>query len=537
MALDLVVLTSPDAPGARFAMVERAQLIEAAEMLQQVGGGSTSLALDVKQVADQRADAVIFQTAGAAGLAAFAPVAGVFIETTIVATAIVRIARIYGVSLTRKEAGKFVKDMAFALGFWQASALIGEKVLATAVEATGVGYVGAAALDSIFTAAVAFALCTAAKLYFGSGMKKGDLRRVVRSSFRQANRRFRDKEEFRTLTVNARAATPSFDQMSQILRSRFGRDILQRLALTMPLVAADFADYLETTRGSAEALTPAALKSLDQETGLVRELWSLARSSVDTDKLLRLAAEPDSALAPLDRLAGLPGGDETVALMPEPCAPRFVFPPGHPIPRVIYARHPLAPRIYYPFAQFHRLTFEHKVCEALVLLESLGAQRLSVHHTVGMSEEIAASVAASFSEAVTPGPSNKANIIRSEGSASAVARSSESSEILFEATYAGHTPKIPDGLVWYEHEPTWQRVAEARLHQGLTSFNLHVRYTDSFGIDGRLAAKFSSLPGLGAHINLGGAFSEFEATEWRISGLFGGGPPDEGQGGELVRLA
>jgi uncharacterized protein (DUF697 family) len=522
-------------------MVERAQLIEAAEMLRQVGGGSTSLALDVKQMADRRADAVILQAAGAAGLAAFAPVAGVALETTIVAAAIVRIARIYGVSLTRKEAGKFAVDMAFALGFWQASALLGEKVLATAIEATGAGYVGAATLDSVFTAAVAFALCTAAKLYFGSGMKKGDLRRVVRSSFRQARKRFRDPRELRTLTTTARMANPSYDHVSQILRSRFGRDILQRLALTTPLVATDLADYLQTTQGSAQALTPAALKRLDEESGLIRELWSLAQSSVETDRLLRLAAEPDSALAPLDMLAGLPGGDKTVALMPEPSARHFVFPPGHPAPHVIYARHPLAPHIFYPLAHFHRLTFEHKVCEALVLLESLGARQLSVHHVTGMSSDVAASVTASFSGAMKPGsspaPSNGPDIVLSEGSAAAVARSSESSEMLFEATYEGHAPTMPDRLVWYEHEPAWQHIAEARLHRGLSSFNLHVRYTDSFGIDGQLAAGFRSLPGLGAHLSLGGAFHDFEATEWHITGMFGDDPPGEGQGTVQVQPA
>jgi hypothetical protein len=187
-----------------------------------------------------------------------------------------------------------------------------------------------------------------------------------------------------------------------ILQSSFGRNIIQRLALATPLLAADLADYLETTDAAAKALTPAALKRLDKETGLVRELWSLARSSVDVDKLVRLSAEPDSAFALLDRLGGLSGGGEVVALMPEPSAELFVFPPGHPAPNVVYARHPLAQRIFYPLAQFHRLTFEHKVFEAVVLLQSLGARHLNVRHIVGMSADMTASVATALRTPMTP---------------------------------------------------------------------------------------------------------------------------------------
>jgi hypothetical protein len=89
---------------------------------------------------------------------------------------------------------------------------------------------------------------------------------------------------------------------------------------------------------------------------------------------------------------------------------------------------------------------------------------------------------------------------------------------------------MPSGLVWYNHEPTWHHVAEARLHHGLTSFNLHVKYTDSFGIDARLANNFSALHGLGTHINLGGTFRDFEVTDWCISGSFSGAAAEDPRG-------
>ena len=46
----------------------------------------------------------------------------------------------------------------------------------------------------------------------------------------------------------------------------------------------------------------------------------------------------------------------------------ITFPPGHPRNRVLYIGHPASPSIYYPMADFHRVTFEHKFCEVIEML-------------------------------------------------------------------------------------------------------------------------------------------------------------------------
>ena len=58
------------------------------------------------------------------------------------------------------------------------------------------------------------------------------------------------------------------------------------------------------------------------------------------------------------------------------------FPPGHPQDGVLYVGHPAVREIYYPTAQFHRLTFEHKLSEAIELLMALGAIEINVEHQV-----------------------------------------------------------------------------------------------------------------------------------------------------------
>jgi hypothetical protein len=180
-----------------------------------------------------------------------------------------------------------------------------------------------------------------------------------------------------------------------------------------------------------------------------------------------------------------------------------VLPPGHPREGVVYVGNPVDPPLYYPAAQFHRLTFEHKLAEAVRLLVALGATELEVRHVAGWSREVAGRIH-------VPIPS-KGMVVGGDGDE----RSSSSSALLFRATLDGGDPWLPDDLGWYPHEPTWRQVADARMRHGLRDFELAVRYVDDFGVNGSLsvaAQKFG--------VSLGGAFEEHRSTEWRITGTF-----------------
>ena len=58
-----------------------------------------------------------------------------------------------------------------------------------------------------------------------------------------------------------------------------------------------------------------------------------------------------------------------------------------------------------------------------------------------------------------------------------VGRKANAQTLLFEATLEGAaTPHVPDGLVWYPHENTWQIIARSRIEAGLSDFSLAVVY-------------------------------------------------------------
>ena len=185
-------------------------------------------------------------------------------------------------------------------------------------------------------------------------------------------------------------------------------------------------------------------------------------------------------------------------------ARQLTFPPGHPRSRVIYVGHPAVPEVYCTIADFHRVTFQHKFSEAIDLLMHLGATSIRVEHVRGWSKEFSTLLSVPLGQAGTVGT----------GEARAAGRSD--SHLLYEATLSGASePTLPDSLVWYPHEPTWQSVAKGRISFRLREFSLMVTYDDDFGVNAGLKAlAFKS------GFEVGGKFEDHEATTWRIAGRF-----------------
>ncbi|MFO0760492.1 MAG: hypothetical protein U0359_28690 [Byssovorax sp.] len=182
-------------------------------------------------------------------------------------------------------------------------------------------------------------------------------------------------------------------------------------------------------------------------------------------------------------------------------AAELALPPGHPLIDHAYAGHPLSPPRYLPAAAFHRQLFEEKVNELLTLLASLGATRVRVACQQGYRS------AGGVHLGVAKGGSGTGGI---EGSSMSSARA------MFEEHFRpSGPPKVPEGLVWLGHEPSWQALAERRIKYNTSRFRAELRYEDSFGIDGKLKAGIERLG-----IDLGGRFAEFESTVWELEGEF-----------------
>ena len=82
----------------------------------------------------------------------------------------------------------------------------------------------------------------------------------------------------------------------------------------------------------------------------------------------------------------------------------------------------------------------------------------------------------------------------------------------------GPSPAVPDGMVWFDEEPTWRKLVDSRLHHPIREFELDILNTDDFGINAELSGK---LCGLNLGLELGGTFESNEATHWKIVGECG----------------
>ena len=244
--------------------------------------------------------------------------------------------------------------------------------------------------------------------------------------------------------------------------------------------------------------------------GAVGVVGALALSPLLLSTLVSAGVAAASSYLGLKRLLAIDG----VATLEARASKMLDLPPGHPLAGVVYAAHPVEPVSYVPVANFHRLTFQHKVSEAVSLLFHLGAAEIEVEHVSGYGREWAATMS-------VPGAEGALD-------AEASAKGKRDSRALFRARYPGHgRPRRVEEREWYwlPHEPTWKTVVDGRTRFGQEEHTLTVNYREDFGVNVSLAEKLT-----GAGLKLGGSFEAHEETSWSMKAMFPPVEPTEAEG-------
>lgn len=189
--------------------------------------------------------------------------------------------------------------------------------------------------------------------------------------------------------------------------------------------------------------------------------------------------------------------------IPNSLIAEFELPPGHPRNKVLYTAHPSKPNLYIPVSDFHRFTFEHKFSEVLSILMHLGAKEILVEHVSGWGHDFASKLSVGVPQ-------------YGSGGMEMGITSNSSRKVLYKAELPGNDkPEVPQNLIWYSHEPTWQKIAEGRIKFGMKNFGMQLIYQDDYGVNAELKAKAK-----GAGLDLGGKFEDHQSTTWSISGKF-----------------
>lgn len=253
-----------------------------------------------------------------------------------------------------------------------------------------------------------------------------------------------------------------------------------RIAARYAVVGGVFADNariaLKISSGGFAALSKSDRRNVYERAQPV--LIELARRLLDRDAVRRGGLEVAMLSEDDPRLRTLRCSDGTFAL------------------RHVYAAHPHERGTYLPLARFHRYLIDEKRAELVNLASSLGARSLSLLDAQGVRK----------SGGVSAGIAGAKGF---EGNADANASSASEFTLSFLAEEQPLTsPTLPVKLVWFNHEPLWRAMADARISRGITKYTVSFSHDSDFGIDANLCAKVA-----GMGLELGGKFQQSESIK------------------------
>lgn len=202
------------------------------------------------------------------------------------------------------------------------------------------------------------------------------------------------------------------------------------------------------------------------------------------------------------------------------------FPTGHPIANQLYIGHPFNPTFYVPYEESEELFFLDKVHELRYLLECLGAEEISVTSIKGkevseLSDErlqISGGVEIKrFSAEAEYNAQNKSQY-------DASSRNQRTVTVKLDPL---QKPFLPDGLIWYNEMPQWQRLVQSRLKGNLLEYSEFVstaetKFTSSSEMtDIKASAKILWAK---AHAEINECFEkqfkESTETQWKVDVKF-----------------
>ena len=187
----------------------------------------------------------------------------------------------------------------------------------------------------------------------------------------------------------------------------------------------------------------------------------------------------------------------SLILLPLSFSKHLNLPPGHPASKSqVYAGHPTQSKTYLPVANFHRFVFEHKFAELTKILTSLGAKKIEATLSTGWDNDFVIN--------------SELNTAAGGGSTDFSKSNKLNNKIVYKAELDNKVdPKLPDDIVWFHYENTWQELARQRLSHNLKKISVNLEYIDDFSINSNLKLKIK-----GVKLDMGGKFIKHTRTVW-----------------------
>lgn len=182
------------------------------------------------------------------------------------------------------------------------------------------------------------------------------------------------------------------------------------------------------------------------------------------DKFLEQPYNKRKILLPVKDYTDL--SQEVVNVLSVDNLPKIEFPIGHPIANQLYIGHPYLPHKYIPFENYQLELIEDKVREFCSLVQKLGATEITIE-----------CINATSSDGTISGKkSGSMNAQHKVIDGNASGKIEYSRHLIDELTHSinmrqtftpTQAPILPEGMVWYKHEPSWQRLYAQRMEGSL----------------------------------------------------------------------
>lgn len=146
--------------------------------------------------------------------------------------------------------------------------------------------------------------------------------------------------------------------------------------------------------------------------------------------------------------------------------PAINFPMGHPVANQLYVGHPYIPSKYIPFENYELELIEDKIREFSQIMQYLGATEINIEslNISSNSKDVKADqkISGSIDYKLVSGSGN------AEKHTSDKFLEDISQHInLHQKFYPKNPPMLPERLVWYQNEPSWQRLYNQRMQGAL----------------------------------------------------------------------
>lgn len=175
---------------------------------------------------------------------------------------------------------------------------------------------------------------------------------------------------------------------------------------------------------------------------------------------------------------------ECIAVIDIQNSPAIKFPMGHPVANQLYVGHPLLPSKYIPFENYQLELVEDRVREFCMLAQSLGATEISVECLNATSTDQNNRSQQNLNAEASTWVTDAKGSVHKDNSKHMMEELSRS--VSLHQTFVPHSkPFIPKGMVWYDNEPSWQRLVSQRLNGGMTSHEERIETKKSQMVEGR----------------------------------------------------